>query len=211
MNDDATQMLLDRYQGGDESVVGDLFQLHRSRLKRMVQVRLSPRIRSCVDASDVLQDTLMQASRHLDEYLNKPPMPFFIWLRWLTSQQIKQCHRFHLDAQKRSAKKNQAFNNVANSLSEVLAVQFAQSTPSKIASKKEMIAIATGVLDQLKSTDREILCMRHFEHLTNTEVAAALEIDPSNASTRYVRALSKLRKALDRFPAFADAAREMGS
>lgn len=208
MNDPATQVLLDRYRAGDQSAVGDLLQLHRERLRRMVQVRLSPYVRSCVDESDILQDALIQADKNIEAYIDKPPMPFFIWLRWLTSQQIQQCHRYHLDAHKRNAQKNRAFSNLQSSFSEILALQFAQSTPSKIVARNELIAIATSVLEQLKPTDREILCMRHFEHMTNQEVAMALEIDPSNASTRYVRALSRLRKALDRFPGFADATQE---
>ena len=203
MNDDATQVLLDRYRNGDQAVVSDLFQLHRERLRRMVQVRLSPRVRSRVDESDILQDTLLRAANYIQDYIAKPPMPFFIWLRWLTSQQIKQCHRFHLATKKRATQKQEVHSDSQMSFSEILAIQFTQSTPSKIASQKEMIAIATRVLEQLKPTDREILCMRHFEQMTNQEVADSLEIDTSNASTRYVRALSKLRRALDKFPAFA--------
>ncbi|MEZ6093393.1 MAG: sigma-70 family RNA polymerase sigma factor [Pirellulaceae bacterium] len=204
MNDDTTQVLLDRYRNGDASVVGELFQLHRERLRRMVSVRLSPHVRSRVDESDILQETLLQANNHIQDYIEKPPMPFFIWLRWLTSQQINQCHRFHLDAQKRDARKREDIGNANSPLSAILATQFALSTPSKIASKKEMVAIAIRVLDQLKPTDREILSMRHFENMTNQEIAIALKIEPSNASTRYVRALSKLRRALDKFPGFSE-------
>ena len=59
----------------------DLFMAHRTRLRLMVQLRLDPRLQRRVDSSDVLQEAYLQASRRLDEYLENPKLPYFLWLR----------------------------------------------------------------------------------------------------------------------------------
>ena len=199
MNDAPTQALLDRYQAGDPGAIDELLCVHRDRLKRMVQVRLNPQVRGRVDESDILQEALLEASEKINDYFLRPPMPFFLWLRWITEQRLHSCHRFHLDAQKRSAKRDKPLiKNDRSSLSVLIADQIAHSTPSQIAMKAELIEVVMQLLGELKPTDREVLSMRHFEQLTNGEVAIALDLDPSSASSRYVRALEKLQSHLAR-------------
>ncbi len=48
--------------------------------------------------------------------------------------------------------------------------------------------------------DRKILALRHFEQLTNAEVAQTLEMNESSCSSRYLRALKRLKDELSRFP-----------
>ena len=52
----------------------------------------------------------------------------------------------------------------------------------------------------MDSLDREILTLRHFEHLNNVEVAETLAINESTASSRYLRALKRLKDELSQFP-----------
>jgi RNA polymerase sigma-70 factor (ECF subfamily) len=56
--------------------------------------------------------------------------------------------------------------------------------------------------EPLDPTDREVLALRHFEELSNQEVAALLGIQTAAASKRYVRAIERLKDALDRMPGF---------
>ena len=63
---------------------------------------------------------------------------------------------------------------------------------------------SAGAIDDLDLIDREVLVLRHFEELTNTEVAEVLGIQVKAASIRYVRAVARLKAILSRFPAFED-------
>ena len=90
-----------RDQGG--TALADLFVEHRDRLRRMVEVRLDRRAAGRIDPSDVLQETFIEASCRLGDYLDDPPMPPFLWLRFLTSQRLMAIHRRHLGVQKRTA------------------------------------------------------------------------------------------------------------
>ena len=59
-------------------------------------------------------------------------------------------------------------------------------------------------LDQMDPIDREILALRHFEELRNSEVAEILGLKEAAASNRYVRALMRLRDTLEQVPGFFD-------
>lgn len=49
-------------------------------------------------------------------------------------------------------------------------------------------------------TDREVLALRHFEQLTNSEAAVVLQIKEAAAGKRYLRALGRLREILAKLP-----------
>src|SRR5436853_2129473 len=102
-NSAETARLIGQARGGDAAALNELFARHRDRLRRMVAVRLDRRLQGRVDASDVLQEAYLEAARRLPEYLECPPMPFFLWLRLLVGQALLTQHRRHLGAQARDA------------------------------------------------------------------------------------------------------------
>ena len=100
---DADQALLRRICAGEHRALGELFGAHRERLRRMVQLRLDRRLQGRIDPSDVIQEAFLDASRRLDEYTADPPMPPFLWLRFLTAQRLVTLHRIHLGVKGRDA------------------------------------------------------------------------------------------------------------
>ena len=98
------QELLAKAGQGDEDALNQLFTRYRTRLKKMVRLRMNRRLAGRIDDSDVLQDAFLEISKHIDEYIEDPPLPFFLWLRKITGQQLIMAHRQHLspDARCRS-------------------------------------------------------------------------------------------------------------
>ena len=164
----------------------------------MVRVRLHPLVRPRVDESDILQNAFLDASRRIEDYFETSSLPFYLWLRHLTDQQIRQCHRHHLDIQKRSVRQDRRLDVGDASLSFCMAsyIVSQDTSPPDAAAREELRESVHRVLDQLNEVDREILCMRHLEQMSNAEVATALNIPSTNASTRHLRALVKLQKGL---------------
>src|SRR5581483_9357196 len=105
---DQTRALLDRAAAGDPAAVDDLLARHREPLRRAVDLRLDPALARRVDASDIVQAVLVEASRRLREYLRNPTMPFHLWLRHLAKDRVIGAHRFHRQAQRRSLDREQA-------------------------------------------------------------------------------------------------------
>src|SRR6516225_5550349 len=94
--------LLDRLRADDNQALGELFMLYRERLWRMLYVRLDRRLARRVAPDDVLQETFLDVSRRIGEYLADPAVPFYVWLRFLAVQRMQMVQRAHLGAQMRS-------------------------------------------------------------------------------------------------------------
>jgi RNA polymerase sigma-70 factor (ECF subfamily) len=61
--------------------------------------------------------------------------------------------------------------------------------------RAEMQLILQEAINGLDPIDREILALRHFEELSNDETAQVLEIKPSAASNRHIRATNSAAAA----------------
>jgi RNA polymerase sigma-70 factor (ECF subfamily) len=192
--------LLQRAGQGDQDALTDLFSRYRDRLKRVVRLRMNRRLLGRVDDSDVLQEVYLDVARQLDSYLLNPVMPFFLWLRKLTGQQLIQVHRRHLGAQRRDAHREVSLHQgampPANSVSLAAQLLGRLTSPSEAAVRAEMRLRLQEALNSMQPMDREVLTLRHFEQLSNAEAAQVLGIDEPAASKRYTRALERLSKAL---------------
>lgn len=198
-NSEQTQQLLQTARSGDESAVNALMNRHRDALRQMVQMRLDKAIAARLDASDVVQDVLLEANRRIKDYLANPAMPFHLWLRQLAKDQVIDMHRRHRVAGRRSVDREQAMNAAfADQSSMDLAAQLKdhELTPAAATIRKELERRFHAALDELDEDDREIMLMRHQEHLTNSEVAAALGLTQAAAGMRYLRAVRRLRDVL---------------
>jgi RNA polymerase sigma-70 factor (ECF subfamily) len=195
-----TQQLLDQAKGGDPAAVDQLLARHREPVRRMIDLRLDPAIVQRVDASDVVQEVLLEASKRLQDYLRKPSMPFHLWLRHLAKDHLIDAHRRHHQAQKRGVDRERPLHRPAWSerSSMELAAQLVdhELTPASAAIQQELQRRLHETLLQLDDDDRDILLMRHFEQLANQDVAAALGLTEAAASMRYLRAVRRLRDLL---------------
>ncbi len=195
-----TQDLLNEVGKGDHSAVNRLLDRHREAVRRMVQMRLDHAVARRVDASDVVQDVMLEASQRLTDYIRNPSMPFHLWLRQLAKDRMIDMHRRHRGAQRRSVDREQnlsSFNSDDQSAADLTSLlRDAELTPAASALRKEMEERFVLALDKLEESEREIIIMRHFEHLGNGEVAEALGLSAPAAGMRYLRAIRRLRELL---------------
>lgn len=201
-NDDETDRLLGEAATGDRVALDRLLARHRARLHRMVDLRMAAQLRSRIDASDVVQEACIEAADRLPQYLEDRKMSFFLWLRFLTHQRLITLHRHHVGVKARDPRREISIHRGA--LPEATSAALASrllgqlTTPSEAAMRAETEMQLEQALNGLDPVEREILALRHFEQLSNAEVAAVLELKESAASKRYVRALIKLKSALAR-------------
>jgi RNA polymerase sigma-70 factor (ECF subfamily) len=206
---DETETLLQCHDAAArQKFLAQVFVKHRERLGCMLRIRIVARIRSRIDTSDVLQNTFIEASRRLEEYVAKPPMSLLLWLRRIAEQKLGDLNRFHLFAKRRAVNKEVPMEHGPNSFasSEAMALELIgkAKAPVESAAQKEVRAHLEEALEQMEPTDREILALRHFEELTNVEAAAVLGIKETAARKRYFRAISRLRKVIHSLPGGAD-------
>ena len=199
-----TAELLRRASGGDRAALGELLTRHRDRLCLMVRLRLDHRLQGRIDPSDVIQEAYLEAAERFPDYGRDRPMPFFLWLRFLTAQKLLVLHRQHLGAKARDAAREVSLYRGAlpEASSAVLAAQLVghRTTPSQAAMRAEMQIRLQEALNGMDPIDREVLALRHFEQLTNGETAKVLGLRESAASQRYARALLRLKEILTGLP-----------
>jgi RNA polymerase sigma-70 factor (ECF subfamily) len=194
-----TEQLLNLAAAGDPDARGRLLEGQRQRLRSLVALRLDRRLLARADASDVVQEALIDADRRLGEYLKHRPVPFYVWLRQLALERVVDLHRLHLRAQKRSVRREEI--SVAHLPDESL-MQLAQrlvargSSPSARLQREDVGRRVRAVLAGLPERDREVLAMRHLEQLSVAEIAAALGVSEGAVKVRHVRALERLRQRL---------------
>jgi RNA polymerase sigma-70 factor, ECF subfamily len=205
-------VLLHRVANGDERALAELFAHYRKRLRQMIRLRLDRRLQGRVDPSDVLQEAYIDVSEQLPGYLARPEMPFFLWLRLVAGQRLMRVHRQHLGAAMRDAGREISLYKGAlpRASSVSLAAQLLGrfTSASQAAVRAERQVQLQEALSALNENDREIIALRHFEELSNGEVAEILGLSKAAASNRHVRAMMRLQAVLEGIPGFLERPRE---
>jgi RNA polymerase sigma-70 factor (ECF subfamily) len=199
-----TQELLQRADQNDPEAVNELFGRHREPLRRMIAQRLDRDLARRVDPSDIAQAALLDASKRLSDYLRQPTLPFHLWLRQIARDRLIEAHRRHRVSQRRSIDRERAIDVAA--YHDRSALELAQVfcdpelTPAAAAIRHEVEERFRAALETMSDDDREVLLMRHFEQLSNHEVAQALGLSEAAAGMRYLRPLRRLRTILGEVP-----------
>jgi RNA polymerase sigma-70 factor, ECF subfamily len=196
--------LVARAAAGDRAAIVKLLERYRGRLRRMVAMRVDPRHRGRVDASDIIQEGYVDAIQRLEEFIEDPSVPFYIWLRFLVGQRVQEQHRRHLGTTGRDVGREVSIYRGAMpgvSTGALAARLLGKLTsPSMAAMRAERKIRLQEALNRMDPLDREILVLRHYEQMTNGHAAAALGLNESAASKRYTRALERLKDILAALP-----------
>jgi RNA polymerase sigma-70 factor (ECF subfamily) len=196
--------LVARVAAGDREAIAELLARYRARLRRMVALRLDPRLQGRVDASDLIQEGYLDAIKRLEEYIRDPSVSFYIWLRFLVGQRVAECHRRHLGRPGRDVGREVSIYRGAmpGASTGALAARLLGklTSPSQAAVRAERKLQLQEALNRMDPIDREILVLRHYEQMSNGDAAAALGLERAAASKRYTRALERLETILGDLP-----------
>lgn len=186
---------------GKAEAQSQLFGEHEQRLRRMLMLRLDRRLQGRLDVSDVLQETFLEFARTIETYKPREGMPFYLWLRMVTLRKLSTLQRRFLGTAARDVRREISLNRgplpMASSYSLAAAFVGHLTSPSQAAMRTELQLRIQDTLNEMEAADQEVLCLRHFEMLTNLEVAQVLDLTPAAASNRYMRALRRLRPLLE--------------
>ena len=181
---------------GNADALAALLDYYRPRLRQMV--RLCGRTASWPPASirptSSRRSISMPSGRSGHTYKTRK-VDFYVWLRGLAGQRLSNVHRQHLGAKCRTAWREVSLPAESSLL---LAQQLLAggTSPSRALLKKELRRRVQQAIERLPPDDREVILMRHFEEMSNQEVAQAIGLTESAATMRYGRALFRLKEIL---------------
>jgi RNA polymerase sigma-70 factor (ECF subfamily) len=195
---------MEALRGGDSQALAMLFDQYRDRLRRMVELRLDPRLRGRLDASEVVQEAFLDVARDLDAYVADPKLPPLLWLRLHVGRRLTTLHRQHLGTKMRNG--GQEISLYQGALPQASSTALASMllgrhiSPTQAAQRAERMLRVQEALNSLDPIDREMLALRHFEQLGRAEAAVVLGISQEAGAKRYFRALKRLKDVLAAMP-----------
>jgi RNA polymerase sigma-70 factor, ECF subfamily len=199
--DNETDALMEQASHGDPSARQQLLALHRERLRLMIGLRMDGRLAARVDPSDIVQEALGDAARHLDDFLRDRPLPLYLWLRRLAWERLIHAQRQHIQARRRSVDREEPRSPGpadASTLSLADRMVSSGTSPSVRLVRDEERQRLFAALESLGENDREVLVLRYLEGLSNAEIASVLGISTGAVMTRHTRALARLRSVFVR-------------
>ena len=167
--------LLKRVRAGHRHALDHLLARHRPDLLRFVELRMDPKMRGRVNASDVVQETHLEVCRRLGDFLRRSPMPFHVWLRKTAYERLLMARREHVEAAQRAVGREQPLPD-RSSLLFARRILARDSTPSQRLKRRELARRLHRILAELPDGDREILVMRNLEDRSYQEIACILDI-----------------------------------
>jgi RNA polymerase sigma-70 factor (ECF subfamily) len=192
LNQDQVLELLGRARGGDAQARGQLLELYRSYLRLVAQTQMGTSLGAHVEASDLVQDALLDAHRGFTEFGGRSEGELLAWLRRILVRTLVDQARYH-SAQKRDGKRQHSLEALLEASSSSLGAALGMgSTPSLQASRREQAVLLADALERLSADYREVIVLRNMHKLSFEEVGQRMGRNSGAVRMLWARALEKL-------------------
>jgi RNA polymerase sigma-70 factor (ECF subfamily) len=196
------EQLLQEARGGDGAPLGRLLELYRRYLTLLARVQIGQRLQGKVDASDIVQETFLEAHRNFGRFRGASEGELVRWLRQILAANLADLLRRYLGTQGRDVRLEREIEDAFDRSSVLLdrGLVAAQSSPSQQAARREQAVVLADALDQLPDDYRDVLVLRHLEGLTFPEVARRMGRSLDSVEKLWMRGLARLRQIMGGAP-----------
>jgi RNA polymerase sigma-70 factor (ECF subfamily) len=182
---------------GERQAVGQLLEHFRSYLKLIASHEIGSKLGAKLDASDVVQDTFLDAHRYFENFQGESVTQFTAWLRAVMAGVMANTMRRYLGTKARDIRLEKQLaadlDNSAAMLSELLVASI--SSPSQNIMRDEQTLQLAQALSNLSSDYQSVLTLRHIEGLTFPQIATRLNRSVDSVEKLWLRAIVQLRKS----------------
>ena len=181
--------------------VADDFESFRPKLTALAAKHMNPVLSRRLSPEDVVQETFAAALMRDGFFEHEPDVPVYFKLRTILFQTIVDLERRHLAAQKRDAYKEVDVPGRSDDETSANGLDWDMfagtvTAPNSVLAREDRHALLRQAIGELSENDRQIIILRHFDGMDNSDCARVLGIDSKAASIRHVRALERLQKKL---------------
>jgi RNA polymerase sigma-70 factor (ECF subfamily) len=189
--------LISAARTGASREVGELLDICRQYLLLVANEELDVRLRAKLGASDVVQQTLLEAQLTFDHFSGDSEAALLGWLRKILKNNLADARRCYLIADKRCVTREQSLHEyqAGNRLAEALVAD--ASSPSSHLIREELVDVVQGAMGRLSADDREVLLLRHRDHLTFPQIGARMNRTSDAARMLWWRAFERLADLLE--------------
>ncbi|MEM8912437.1 MAG: sigma-70 family RNA polymerase sigma factor [Planctomycetota bacterium] len=194
--------LLAAARDGDTDSLGRLFEIYRNYIAILASTQVRNRLRVRASASDIVQDTFMNAHRGFGEFRGTTGNEFVVWLRTILTRRIQNLVKQHVGTQARDVRKEVSIDAIAKSIDDSsvrldAVFQSPDLTPcTHLQTHLRSLQVADS-LAGLNEDHRQVLVLRHIDGLDFPEIARRMHRTQGSTRTMWVRAIRALRDQLN--------------
>ncbi|HCO27604.1 sigma-70 family RNA polymerase sigma factor [Gimesia maris] len=195
------QELIQRTRAGDRAAENELLQKCRAYISLIARAQIEGWMRTKVDASDLVQQTLLEAHQGLERFKGETEAEWLGWLRGILKHNTLDFARQFQGAAKRDVKREFSFDQygTADSRSTVQKWELKDSTetPSRILMNREQEILMAEAVSELPEDYQEVIMLRNLQRLSFKQVAERMNRSPGAVQMLWLRALNQLQERLE--------------
>jgi RNA polymerase sigma-70 factor, ECF subfamily len=190
--------LIEGARNSDAECRERLFGLCRSYLGFVARSQVETWLRRKVDASDLVQETMLEACRDFERFEGCTEQEWLAWLRKILAHNAADFVRRYRGTAKRAAGREVSFRDPAESASPGAPEPAApQPTPSQEFLQLDTELRVTAALSELPPDYQEVIVLRNLQRLPFSEVAQRMDRSRPAVQMLWMRAIQKLQAALE--------------
>ena len=194
--------LLERARQGDTAAREALFQRCRNYVGVVARAQVESWLQAKVDASDLVQQTLLDAHRGLGEFRGETEAEWLAWLRRILTHNAADFVRRYAGAEKRRAGREIPIHsgNPDESVAGTLQLSDPGESPSAAVMRHERELMVAEALSRLSADHQEVIRLRNLQRLPFEEIARLMNRSGPATQMLWMRAMKSLQAALPRDP-----------
>ena len=191
--------LLDRARNGDEAARYALFDKCRTYIKVVAQAQVESWLQAKVDASDLVQQTLLEAYRGFSRFRGQTQQEWLGWLRMILKHNALDYVRQYKSTQKRQAHREKPLWLQTEGPADEFLLEPSDKgdSPSELVMQREREIQVAEAISKLDPDHQEVVMLRNLQRLPFDEVAVRMGRSRAAAQMLWMRALQKLQHLLE--------------
>jgi RNA polymerase sigma-70 factor (ECF subfamily) len=190
--------LLRQARAGDHTARDRLFAVCRNYVAVAARSEVASWLKSKVDASDLVQQTLLEAHRGMADFHGQTEGEWLAWLRRILSHNAADYVRQYHGAEKRRVGREISLATGDDSNRQAFDFSDDGETPSRIVMRKELQLQVADALSELSEDYQEVIILRNMQRLAFDEVAERMGRSRPATQMLWLRAIRKLKELLER-------------
>ena len=188
--------LLSNARGGANSSLGELMLVYRDYLFALADDELGSDLKVKASASDLVQDSFVEAKRDFRQFTGDTPIEFQRWLRKLLLNNVANVVRGYRGTEKRNVAREVSLPKL-NASGSILELASDDSSPSSIAIRNELFTSMQAAMQMLPQHYQDVIQWRNYDRITFQQIGLKLGRSTEAAQQLWVRALDAIQKELD--------------
>lgn len=199
-SDERLEGCLAEARAGEVTALGEALEACRTYLLHVAEHELDANLRAKGGASDIVQQTFMEAQQDFSRFSGTSEVELLAWLRRMLLNNISNFRRQWVQAAKRSANREISIHSADSGAQERSWLADGIATPSKQMMAGEQEKSLYAAMDRLPGDYAQVLRLRYVEGLPFEDVASRLNRSANAVRKLWARAIEKLQEEMDTPP-----------